>query len=338
MTDRLHCAEAEGLAALHFGVSGKATELGGERTQNFRIRTGDGRTFTLKVSDPQEGVDSVLLENAALLHVERRAPGIIAPRVVPALDGSDLIPPGPQDRRYLRLLTYVPGTPLASACNSSAELRRNIGQGVAALDEALRDFVHPHATGRDLIWDVKNIGQIKPFLPLIAAGRRPLAEAMLERFGRIAGPHLPQLPAQVVHSDMNGQNILVDPDNAARLAGFLDFGDIVHAPRIVDLAGAALLQLDFPGDAPQMVAEVAVAYHGIAPLDEREINLLPEFMIARCVINVAVTEWLAAHDPENRAYIMKNNPASWARLEKLSALPREAFRQAFATQYESCLP
>jgi hypothetical protein len=35
---------------------------------------------------------------------------------------------------------------------------------------------------------------------------------------------------------------------------------------------------------------------------------------------------------------MKNNPASWARLEKLSALPREAFRQAFATQYESCLP
>ena len=151
MTARLGSADAEALALRHFGIGGSATELGGERSQNFRIRIAGGPGFTLKVSDPQEDAGLVLLENAALFHIERHAPEIVAPRVVPALDGQDRVSLGPQDGRNLRLLSYLPGVPLATSGRPSSALRRNIGRAVADLDAALRSFDHPLARQRVLI-------------------------------------------------------------------------------------------------------------------------------------------------------------------------------------------
>lgn len=326
MTKRLDTAKAEALALCHFGVNGRATELGGERTQNFRIRSADGAAFTLKVSDPAESAEGTMLESAALLHIARTAPDIAAPRVVPALTGEEAVFLGTADGRYLRLLTYLEGTPFSFIEAPSPTLRHTIGEAVARLDMALASFDHPFSRERDLLWDVKPIARLRPSLTLIDEARRPLAEDMLDRFERVAGPHMAALPAQAVHSDMNGQNILVDSDAKDRLSGFLDFGDLVHAPRLVDLAGAALLQVRGGEDDLRDVADVISAYHRASPLDALEIELLPEFMIARCVINVVVTEILADRDPVNRPYIMKNNPASWMRLERLSSLPQNSFR------------
>ncbi|MDR6757143.1 Ser/Thr protein kinase RdoA (MazF antagonist) [Mycoplana sp. BE70] len=326
MTARFDTAEAEAVVLRHFGVSGRASELGGERTQNFRIRTPMGTTFTLKVSDPQESADGTLLESAALQHIEHTAPNIAAPRVVPALTGEGSVFLGAEDGRYLRLLTYLEGTPLSFIDAPTPALRHAIGEAVARLDAALASFDHPFSRQRDLIWDVKNIARLRPSLILIDEKRRPLAEAMLDRFETVARPHIAVLPAQAVHSDMNGQNILVDSDARDRLAGFLDFGDLVHAPRLVDLAGAALLQVRADEDDLQNAADVVRAYHQASPLQDVEIELLLEFMIARCVVNVVVTEFLADRDPANRPYIMKNNPASWMRLERLSSLSRNPFR------------
>jgi len=322
MMERLTTIDAEALTRKHFGINGQATELGGERTQNFRIRVANGPTFTLKVSDPQESIDSVLLENAALLHIEQAAPEIPAPRVTSTINGETIVPIALDDGRYLRLLTYLEGTPLSSVALSSRALRQTIGRSVANLDNKLSTFDHAYAHERDLIWDVKNISRLRVHLRLIDADRRALAQLMLDRFETAALPKIAQLPTQAVHSDMNGQNILINGD---QLAGFLDFGDLVHAPRLVDLAGAALLQIRSEEDDFENATDVVSAYHSVAPLSDLECMLLPEFMIARCVINVIVTEFLADSDPANRAYIMKNNPASWMRLKRVSALSQNPF-------------
>ncbi|MEN5279311.1 phosphotransferase [Brucella sp. TWI432] len=322
MMQRLTSIDAETLTRKHFGIHGQATELGGERTQNFRIRVANGPTFTLKVSDPQESIDSVLLENAALLHIEQAAPEIPAPRVTSTINGEMIVPIALDDGRYLQLLTYLEGTPLSSVGLSSRALRQTIGRSVANLDNALSAFDHDYASERNLIWDVKNISRLRAHLNLIDTDRCPLAQAMLDRFETVALPQIVQLPTQAVHSDMNGQNILTDGD---KLAGFLDFGDLVYAPRLVDLAGAALLQIRGEKYDFENAADVVSAYHSVAPLSDLECTLLPEFMIARCVINVIVTEFLADTDPANRPYIMKNNPASWMRLKRLSALSQNPF-------------
>lgn len=322
MTDRLNVSQAQALARQYFDVEGQLTELGGERTQNFRVQAADGSGFTLKVSDPQESVDGVLLENEALLHIEKVAAEIAVPRVTRSIGGEAFAYLGPDDGRYLRLLTYLEGMPLSTIAEPSKALRRAVGDGVAKLDKALASFNHPYLGTRDLIWDVKNISRLRPYIELIDAARRPLAQAMLDRFETIAAPRLAQLPAQAVHSDMNAQNILV---NADQLAGFLDFGDLVHAPRIIDLAGAALLQIRDGEDDLSNAVDVAVSYHNASSLSELEIDFLPELMMARCIINVIVTEFLADRDPANRNYIMKNNPVSWMRLERLSSLSLNPF-------------
>src|SRR5690606_20951203 len=113
------------------------------RTQNFRICTADGITFTLKVSDPEESADGTMLESAALLHIARTAPDIAAPRVVPALTGEEAVFLGAEDGRYLRLLTYLEGKPFSFIEAPTPALRHAIGDAVARLDMALASFDRP---------------------------------------------------------------------------------------------------------------------------------------------------------------------------------------------------
>ncbi|MFC7067904.1 phosphotransferase [Brucella rhizosphaerae] len=234
----------------------------------------------------------------------------------------------------MRLLTYIEGTPLSHVGAPTSTLRSAIGQAVANLDTVLAGFDHPYASKRDLIWDVKNLNRLRPHLALINVHRRPLAEAMLDRFEAVAGPKLAQLPAQAVHSDMNGQNILIDGE---RLAGFIDFGDLVHAPRLVDLAGVALLQMHGGENDLLDVADIVTVYNEITPLTDLEIELLPEFMIGRCVINVLVTEFLADRAPANRTYIMKNNPApgsDWSDCQSCCKIRSGALSRNEGTRHE----
>lgn len=322
VSTRLSTDEAQALSLRHFGIRGTVSNLGGERTQNIRIWTDEGKSFTLKVSDPDEAVECVELENAALRHIEAVAPQVCAPRVVPTLNGEDTVLLERDDNRYLRLLTYIEGTPFSLSKDPPKVLAQAIGKGLAQLDAALLSFHDPFSISRDLLWDIKKIERTKSFIPLVNRDRRSLVEEMFQRFEENVEQHWAHLPTQSVHSDMNGQNILIDGEN---LAGFIDFGDLVYGPRLVDLAGATLLQVCRNSSDWEKASEVVRAYHQVSQLDEIEIKILPDVMIARCLINLCVTEFLAELDPGNRQYIMKNNDASWKRLTQLSFLKQHPF-------------
>ena len=59
-------------------------------------------------------------------------------------------------------------------------------------------------------WDIKRLPQLRPWLPAVAADRRPAIEAVLDRFDEQVAPVLPRLRAQVVHNDLAPTNVLVD--------------------------------------------------------------------------------------------------------------------------------
>ena len=73
--DRLTGAQAEQIAAEHFGLESRATLLTGERDQNFLLQTADAR-FVLKVSHPDEDRGAVDFHTAALLHIAQADPGV----------------------------------------------------------------------------------------------------------------------------------------------------------------------------------------------------------------------------------------------------------------------
>ncbi len=319
-------AEMLDLAATHFGLTGSVKRLTSERDLNLLLRTGDGAGYVLKASNPVEPPDVTEFQTLALHHIARMAPGLPVPRVMVAHDGRSALPLPAGG--VFRVLTYLEGTPLHLAPRSNLQ-RRAIGATQAALTQALQGFDHP-AAGHILLWDIKNAADLRPLLPAIAdPGQRATATAFLDRFDAVIAPALAQMPVQVVHSDMNPHNVLVDPANPDHIAGIIDFGDMVRTPRVCDVAVAASYVID-PADPLGSLCAHFAGYQAVNPLTGAEVDLLFDLITARLVTTLSIANWRATQYPENAEYILRNTAHARIGLAAFAGVTPAAARAAFA--------
>jgi Ser/Thr protein kinase RdoA (MazF antagonist) len=315
----------------HYGIEGEMRPLTGERDRNYRLESArSGERFMLKISHPSETPLVADFQTQALLHIARADPGLPVQRIVPTCDGqpSLLCDPGDGLPRVARLFSYLPGLPLPEAPRTSAQ-QLNLARALARLDLALHGFDHP-AGALALPWDIQRADSVRGLLAHIAdPARRALAERSLDRFERDAKPVLAGLRTQPIHNDFNIYNVLVDPGDTDRIAGILDFGDMVRAPLIDDLAVAAAYQLDPAGDALAGIVPFVAAYHAVLPLTREEVDVLFTLITARLVMVVAISGWRAARHPDNAAYLLRNNPLSWARLQACDRIGNDVAGAAF---------
>jgi 4-aminobutyrate aminotransferase-like enzyme/Ser/Thr protein kinase RdoA (MazF antagonist) len=319
---------AERIAAERFGIAAAARPLASERDLNFRLHGEDGRDYLLEIANPAEDLAVVDLETRALLHVAACDPELPVPRVLPTAAGAlSAVIEAPDGRRCIaRLLSFLPGTALGASPRGPACLR-DVGATLARLGHALRGFFHP-AADRSLPWDLKGAQRLRARVRQIeAAGLRRLADESLARFEAGVLPRLPGLRAQVIHNDVSRSNTLVD-DRGERVVGIIDFGDLVHAPLVDDVAvtvSEALLDADDPLGAALAVVE---GYEAVEPLREEERALLFDLVAARLAMGAAISAWRSARHPENRAYIAGDDALVEALLERLPAL-EPGLRAAF---------
>ncbi|WP_082728041.1 phosphotransferase [Burkholderia mayonis] len=326
--------DAEALARDVYGLRAKATALSGERDQNFRLRLEDGRAYVLKATHPAEARGVTDFQTRAQLHVEQADPTLPIPRLIPTLNG-DIVHwyvTAPAERRAIRLVTLLPGTLMYKVPRTSS-LRHAIGAALARLDFALRDFTHPQA-GHVLLWDLQYTQRLRGLLAYVTDKvKRELAARYMDRFETRVLPVLSSLRKQVIHNDFNAHNVMVDPLQHDRVVGIFDFGDMVKAPLVQDLAVACAYQLSDTGNPLETAAECVAAYHTGYPLTRQEIELLPELIAARLLVTVAITGWRSIQHPENSAYILRNNALSWNGLRSLSTLDEALARD---TLYRAC--
>jgi 4-aminobutyrate aminotransferase-like enzyme/Ser/Thr protein kinase RdoA (MazF antagonist) len=324
--------EASRISREVFGIDGPLEPMRGERDQNFRVQdaSGGGESYVLKIANPAEDLPVLDFQRAALSHLAVHAPELKVPSVREALDGScwaRVETAG--DATYLAwMLSYLPGVPLADV-RLTPSLARNLGAELARLGVGLRGFFHP-AAGRVLLWDIKQVGSLRPRLDAVHdAALRRLAGRALDRFEARALPILPRLRAQVIHADANGGNVLVGSRDGAAgesVAGFIDFGDMVHTALVNDLAvllaSAVTSTADPVGDAVRIVA----GYHSVTPLDGEELAVLLELWLGRLTAAVLISAWRVDLHPENAPYITADDEYSWAMIDRLSELdPGEVF-------------
>lgn len=305
---------APALAALvrsHWGLAGRLTPLTSERDQNHRLDTSGG-SFTVKLANSAEPAALTGFQTLALLHTARTAPELPTPRVIPTRDGQTILP---TPEGALRILTWLPGTPLAHLPRSPA-LAAAIGAALGRLDHALAGFRHP-AADHHLLWDIRNTADLAPLSAALPDDLKPRVAAFLVRFADHIAPALARLPRQVIHGDFNPHNLLADPDRPDRLTGILDFGDMTLSHRICDLAVAASYLID-PADPPALLVPLVTAFHRATPLTEPEIRLLPDLVTARLITTLTISAWRAARYPDNAAYILRNAPTSRAGLDALT--------------------
>lgn len=325
--------EVGALVSRLYGINGNVKSLVGERDQNCCIETADGTRYVVKISNPSEPVSVVDFQIAALDHIARVSPDQPVPRVVRTLDGRtrDTVALADGLQTTVRMLTYLDGVQIRETARTAAQ-RRAMGTVLAKLNLALRAFTHPSAM-HNLLWNVSGAHRLTTKLDsIVDSRRRALAEVFMARFTDHVLPRLASVRAQVIHNDYHLYNVLVAPEDHERISGIIDFGDMLYAPLVGEVATAAAFHMTGNTDPFEGPAQFVGAYHATLPLAEIELEIVADLMATRHLITVLISEWRATRYPENRAYIMRHNPAAWEALFQMADLSRDTVRDRLLTE------
>jgi len=318
--------QAEALALEHYAIRAQAKELPSERDQNFRLTTEGGKQFVLKLSHPDEPKDVLDFQAQALKLLA--AP--YYPNIYSDKTGKPLLAvPGKQGVNHLvRMLSYLPGTPIAECEHPSPALLNEVGRTISEMDRMLSSFTHP-AMNRHLPWDSRHaLETVRDNLSyILASEKRTFIEHFLTLFECHAVPLFPALRQSVIHNDVNDYNLLVDGD---RVTGIIDFGDMVHTYTVCDLANAcAYLMMDKPNPL-EIICYVAEGYQSVYPLELPELNALLDFIYLRLCLSVSMSAKQRAQNPDNDYLSISERPA-WDLLETLSQTPIAQLREHLST-------
>ena len=307
---------ARTLAQEQFGVSGEVRELGSQQDRNYAV----GDRYVLKVANAAFADAELDAQDAALLHLADRVPGLDVPVPQPARSGGFVARAG---GLRARLLTYVPGTPLASWDHLAPVVVGRLGTVAGQVAAGLADLEHP-GLDRVLQWDLRQARavceQLAPWVPDPARRDRLLraAGAACDRLDALAG----QLPVQPVHGDVTDDNVVCRraTDGRAVPTGVIDLGDVALGWVVGDLAATCASVLHHDPEHPLAVLPAVRAYAGQRPLAEAEVAALWHGVVARAAVLVVSGLQQGAIDPDN-AYALGAQEREWQMFTAAAALP-----------------
>jgi len=315
---KLNVADAEAVVRSEYGIEGVASPLPSDRDQNFVIQASDGSRYVLKISNSDANRAHLEAQEQAMILGETA--NISVPQVISGASDQSLIeylhPESGQ--HFLRLVSFLEGEPMARANPRTARLLNDLGQFIGKLDHALVLFDHEGAH-RDLIWDLRNAGDtIRTYVERIADRRkRQIVINILERY-EDSVTKLEALPHQVIHSDVNDYNVVVQlGDDGLRISGLLDFGDLSYSVRIAELAVACAYSMLTKTDPVAAACAVTAGYQSVIPLSEDELNVLYPLICLRLSVSVCMSAYQKEIEPDND-YLTINEKPVWELLEKLT--------------------
>lgn len=275
-TPAFDAESAQEIAEDVFGLGATARVLPSERDQNFLLTNDAGEKFVLKIANALESRELLEAQNAMLDHLEPRIS--FCPRVLRSLNGKRI---EEHLNYFVRVMTYLPGEPLALVPHSPA-LLHDLGRKLGQMDRALADFDHP-AVHRDFHWDLANGNRIIDEYSELVSERELVLKCRLELntdFRR-----------SVIHGDANDYNVLVEAD---RITGLIDFGDIVYSWTIGNLA-IALAYVVLGKDDPRATAQPVIEGYA-EEFESYEQDVLWKLVRLRLAMSVC----LAAHQRRQR--------------------------------------
>ncbi len=289
--DRVDVIFAQAIAEKYFGIQASAHELPSERDQNFLLTDRDGEKFVLKIANAGEKREVLEAQDAMLRHLEGRVS--ICPRVVASVSGERIVIVAMRGcaKRFVRVVRYLPGKPLASV-EHSVELLRDLGRKLGQLDRSLQDFDHPGAH-REFYWDLMKGPEI-----IAQYGPQIKADSLRELVLGFRVGSLNHLRKSVIHGDANDYNVLVESEKN-EVVGLIDFGDIVYSYTVGDLAIALAYVVLGKADPYAVAAPVIEGYVREFPLTKDELDALWPLVRLRLCMSVSIAAYQQAQQPEN---------------------------------------
>jgi 4-aminobutyrate aminotransferase-like enzyme/Ser/Thr protein kinase RdoA (MazF antagonist) len=310
-----------------YGLEASLSPLSGERDRNFRFTLADGSDAVLKILDSAADALTVDCQVRVLRHLAERDPSLPVPRLRFTSAGltSGILQYEGETHATL-LVSFLPGR-LLSEIRPDRVLLEEFGRTLGRLDRALQGFFHP-SLGQALVWDLRRLPELAQSVGTLPdeGARRAVREVLKGVEARLAA--LYALPSQAIHGDCHGANVLVDQE-AGRIAGLVDFGDMIHAPRVFE-PGVAIAELLGEGvaacdDVPALIA----GYVLTRPLEAGEVAALYDVVVARQAVCLLVHEWRLRHDPAGTLATQSTVQHGVGSLEALLSIGRDALTSAW---------
>ncbi len=295
------------------------TPLVSERDRNFLISKNTEKAI-LKISNHKEERGVLEFQTEALLHLEQTT-SLNLPKPKKNINNEYLLKKevGGEDC-YVRMVSYLEGVPLdniRSEIRDPKILHLSMGNFLARLGIGLDGFTHPNEKHR-LLWDVAQTESLFDLLDNIQdKQKRKMAELSLIYFQNNTKDLLSKQRKQVIHNDMNPDNVLVSPEGSSSVIGMIDFGDMLHAPLINDLAVACAYEVIRMESLYCGSKDLFFGYHNERKLSYSEAMLVPMLVYNRIAMSLIISEWRASKHPENREYILGNIDHTWSVFKEL---------------------
>ncbi|MFQ5610017.1 MAG: phosphotransferase, partial [Woeseiaceae bacterium] len=289
LTERQVC----GFVEANWGLAGDVSSLVSDRDQNFALRAADDARYVIKIGNSAEDTLATDCQVEVLLHIRAMAADFPSPDVVNTLDGeASATLTAPDSRQHVcRVLTWLEGTQMQDAAIDS--LAESMAACLARLDAILAGFDHP-GSNVPLLWDISHASHLRDHADSIDDDElREICGEHLEKFESQLAPVLRGFPRQAIHNDFSPGNVLVDPDDHDRVVGIIDFGDIVRAPLIVDVAVACAYLCIGQSDPAREVERFTRVFQQGIELADQELEILDDLILTRLVVSATISHWRA---------------------------------------------
>ncbi|XP_062439900.1 hydroxylysine kinase [Rhea pennata] len=314
--------------------------------QNFHVRVSGGagapggaEEYVLKITNSEDSQEPDLIEAQTQAMMFLSAEGF--PSATPYLtkDGNimSLVSggAGSGNKKYMvRLLTYLPGTPVAKIA-INRQILYEIGKLAASLDKALSEkFHHPSVKSLhrgQFIWNLANVPLLDQYIYALGQNKyREVVEQVIQQFKRKVIPKLTSFRACINHGDLNDHNILVDSTSASlealqyRVSGILDFSDMSYGYYVFEVAITIMYMMIESTDPLGVGGHVLAGFESILPLTEEERAALFLLVSGRFSQSLVIAAHTALLYPENKEYLMITAKTGWKHLMAMFEVGQEA--------------
>lgn len=300
-----------------YGLIGQHHRLTGEREQNVLLQEDGGGRYVVKIFRHADAPGVIDIQTQALQHIKSGLPQISIPVICNTLTGEAIFRSefAGEGELEIRVLDYLEGYPIEVGSAPTPMLAHGAGELVGKVTRQLGRFPEQDIEAF-MPWDISNGLLGNPaFWSLGGADIRRYEDAVRQGYAEML-PSLLRQRAHLIYNDAHLGNLLRLSDHASEVSGLIDFGDLVHAPIICDVAVLALAFAENADNPEEMAAAAVSGYHSSYPLAGQEADMIFDLMIARQALSVLLFD-TKLMDPR-----LQSDDLAKARTELMGGLDR----------------
>jgi len=287
--------------------------LNSERDKNYLIKVNKKSLYVLKISNPLESKNFLEMQDFLLTNLNSRAS---IKDFIPKKIHSTLNIYKDEIGRscYVRILSYIEGQIYAKS-KSSKELELSLGSLLGNLSKELQNLGHA-SSFRKFEWDPSSIDWIKKDTNLFKGKRKTIIKNNFQEYKYFVKKNKNNLLFSLTHGDANNYNLVVKNN---KVIGLLDFGDMIFAPTINDLAITLSYALMNKSDLYSPLKNIILSYHNIFSITFDEFFSLMSLVKSRLTITVIMAAKQRKKFPNN-TYLGISEKDAWSLLYKLDKI------------------